>query len=62
MVWRKSCAINYVKIKLNLLTFIHVMEAKGGMIAVKKFKLNSVNILLVVFYIATLLYLSQFIG
>ncbi|EOD81041.1 hypothetical protein D515_04767 [Grimontia indica] len=38
------------------------MEAKGGMIAVKKFKLNSVNILLVVFYIATLLYLSQFIG
>ncbi len=28
----------------------------------KKFKVNTVNILLVVFYVATLLYLSQFIG
>lgn len=28
----------------------------------KKFKMNSLNILLVAFYIAALLYLSQFIG
>ncbi len=28
----------------------------------KRFKMNSVNVLLVAFYIAALLYLSQFIG
>ncbi|EEY72964.1 hypothetical protein VHA_002070 [Grimontia hollisae CIP 101886] len=39
-----------------------MMNTQGGGVAVKKFKMNSVNVLLVVFYIATLLYLSQFIG